>query len=167
MTEKKSIYAETIEKKEKENATNFFFSVCSRSAQFDFFFTERKSKKKWKKREESCSTVVTPFFLSLLYVSVCVRLPHPLVFFFCIYMRAFGVCKHTSMRARIERQKRRKKKIRGRKRMENTRTLLCFLNIDNSEGSESREKGGQATIGKYILAERKEKQKVVWKCVLL
>jgi hypothetical protein len=82
-------------------------------------------------------------------------------------MRAFGVCKHTSMRARIERQKRRKKKIRGRKRMENTRTLLCFLNIDNSEGSESREKGGQATIGKYILAERKEKQKVVWKCVLL
>jgi hypothetical protein len=55
-------------------------------------------------------------------------------------MGAFGVCKHTSMRARVERQKRRKKKIGSRKRMENTRTLLCFLSIDNSEGRE-REKG--------------------------
>jgi hypothetical protein len=51
--------------------------------------------------------------------------------------------------------------------MENTRTLLCFLSIDNSEGSESREKGGQATNGKYILAERKEKQSRLGMCVVI
>jgi hypothetical protein len=75
-------------------------------------------------------------------------------------MRAFGVCKHTSMRARVERQKRRKKNMGGRKRMENTRTPLCFLNIDRRE-----REGGQVTIGKNILAEREEKQSRLEMCI--
>lgn len=52
--------------------------------------------------------------------------------------------------------------------MGNTRTLLCFLDVDSSEGrrekgNETKEKEqnrniGQATIGKNMLKERKKKQ---------
>jgi hypothetical protein len=45
--------------------------------------------------------------------------------------------------------------------MENTRTLLCFLNIDRRE---REREGGQTTIGKNILAERKEKQSRLEMC---
>ncbi len=48
----------------------------------------------------------------------------------------------------------------GRKRMENTRTPLCFLNIDRRE-----REGGQVTIGKNILAEREEKQSRLEMCI--
>ncbi len=80
-------------------------------------------------------------------------------------MGAFGVCKHTSMRARVERQKRRKKKIGSRKRMENTRTLLCFLNIDNSEGREREKEGKQPS--EKIFSQKEKRNKVVWECVLM
>jgi hypothetical protein len=58
--------------------------------------------------------------------------------------RAFSVCKHinASESRQIEKKEGKKeeeKKNWGRKRMGNTRTLLCFLDVDNSEGR--REKG--------------------------
>ncbi len=48
--QKKSMYAETTEK-EKENATNFFFLFALEVLNSTFFFTERKSKKKWKEQK--------------------------------------------------------------------------------------------------------------------
>jgi len=49
--------------------------------------------------------------------------------------------------------------------MENTRTRLCFLNIDSSEGKGREKEGEQPFIGKNILAERKEKQSRLEMCV--
>jgi hypothetical protein len=49
--------------------------------------------------------------------------------------------------------------------MENTRTRLCFLNIDSSEGKGREKEGEQLFIGKNILAERKEKQSRLEMCV--
>ncbi len=49
--------------------------------------------------------------------------------------------------------------------MENTRTHLCFLNIDSSEGKGREKEGKQPFIGKNILAERKEKQSRLEMCV--
>lgn len=59
--------------------------------------------------------------------------------------------------------------------MGNTRTLLCFLDVDNSEGrrekgngtkeKEQNRKVGQPTIGKNNLRERKEKQSRLEMCI--
>jgi hypothetical protein len=125
--------AETRERERDE----VFFSVCLRSAQFDFFFHRaRKSKKKVGRREESCSTVVTLFFLSLSYACVCSS-SSPLVFFFCIYARIWRLQTYINA-SKSRKTEKKEKKIGGRKRMENTRTLLCFLNIDRRERERRR-----------------------------
>jgi hypothetical protein len=61
--------------------------------------------------------------------------------------------------------------------MGNTRTLLCFLDVDNSEekkrrerkGTESKRKSKTETEGKQssekIFSEKGKRNKVVWKCV--
>ena len=54
--------------------------------------------------------------------------------------------------------------------MENTRTLLCFLNIDRSEGrGRERERGKRRakTHRKKYSRRKKKRNKVVWKCVLI
>ena len=101
--------------RKKENETNFF-SVCYRSAQFDFFHvyiyigvTGRKFKKSGKKREESCSTTTSLFSL----YCVCVCSSSSLSVFFPVCVRTFGVCKYInaseSSRQREKREKRGKK----------------------------------------------------------
>lgn len=165
---------ETEKKKERDE---LFFSVCYRSAQFDFFHiyivvTERKLKKKWKEEKSRVQRQHHSFFL----LCMCVRLLHP-QFFYSVCVRAFGVCKYinASESRQIEKREKRRKKSWGRKRMGNTRTLLCFLDVDNSEGrrekgngtkeKEQNRKVGQPTNGKNNPRERKEKQSRLEMCI--
>ncbi len=145
------MYAETTERKRKRIRRTFFFCLLSKCS-IRLYFTERKSKKKVERREESCSTVVTPFFLSLLCVC---SSSSPLVFF-SVYMRAFGVCKHTSTRERMERQKRRKKKYEAENEWKTHELLLCFLNIDNSEGREREKRRASNYRKKYTRRKKRE-----------
>jgi len=91
---------ETEKKKERDE---LFFSVCYRSAQFDFFHiyiavTERKLKKKWKEEKNRVQRQQHSFF-SIVYVC---SSSSSSVFFF-LYVCALLASANTSMRARVDR----------------------------------------------------------------
>lgn len=152
--------------REKENATNFF-SVCCQSAQFDFFFSASRVKKSGKKRRivfNSSNTISSPFY--------CVFVFFTLGLFFSICMRAFGVCKHISMRARVERQKRRKKREAENEWKTHELIYAFSILIIVKKERKKREKGngiveehrGQSTVGKNS-RRKKKRNKAVWKYV--
>lgn len=155
------------QRKRKRTRRTFFFCLLSKCS-IRLFFSPSASQKKVERTEESCSTVVTPFFLSLLYVCVCSS-SSPLVFFFCIYTRIWRLQTYISAR-KIE-KKEKKIYIGCRKRMENTRTRLCFLNIDSSEGKEREGEGERRRASNHpsekIFSKKEKRNKVVWKCVLM
>ena len=167
----------------KKNETNFFFLFATEvlnSTSFIYIYIyvrssyrARKLKKSRKKRRIVFNENTTRFFP----LCMCVRLLHSQSFF-SVCVRAFGVCKYinASESRQIEkREKRRRRKNWGRKRMGNTRTLLCFLDVDSSvkeeerKGTEPKRKSKTemwgSQLSEKIISQKGKRNKVVWKCV--
>jgi hypothetical protein len=100
---KKKVCMQKRQRERERERDELFFSVCSRSAQFDFFIHRARVKKKVERREESCSTVVTPFFLSRMCVCVFVFLT--LSLFFCIYTRIWRLQTYINARKTEKKEK--------------------------------------------------------------
>jgi hypothetical protein len=179
MNDRKKYVCRRKRDREKKNETNFFFCLLAkysiRLLSYIYIYivvTERKLKKSGKKRRVVFNDNTTIF----LYC-VCVFVFSILSLFFSVCVRAFGVCKYIteSESRQIEKREKRGKKSWGRKRMGNTRTLLCFLDVDNSEGrrekgngtkgEEQKQKRRATNHWKNNLRERKEKQSRLEMCI--
>lgn len=184
MNDKKKYVCRRKSDREKKGTRRTFFSVCYRSAQFDFFHiyiyiavTERKLKKV-ERREESCSTTTLLFFFYCVCVCVCVFVFFTLSLFFCMCVRAFGVCKYinASESRQIEKREKKKKKKVGAENEWETHELfyafsmLIIVKEEERKGNGTKEKEqnrkvGQPTIGKNNPRERKEKQSRLEMCI--
>ena len=112
MTEKKYVSRNERER-ERERQTDrtrrtFFFCLLPKCS-IRLFFSASGVKKKWK--EEKSRVQRQHHSFSLLCMSV--RLLHPQSFFFCMCVRAFGVCKYinASESRQIEKREKRGKKL--------------------------------------------------------
>ncbi len=154
MTEK-SMCVEGKETEKKKERDELFFSVCYRSAQFDFFhiyiYSSHRAqvKKKVERREESCSTTAALFF----FYCVCVFVFFILSLFFSVCVRAFSVCKYinASESRQIEKREKKEKKKTGAENEWETHELfyafsmLIIVKEEERKGTESKRKNSRAT----------------------
>lgn len=155
------MYAETIEKKRKRTRRTFFFLFALEVLNSTFFFHRARVKKKsGKKRRIVFNSSNTILSLYVLYVCACSS-SSPSVLFFSVYIRAFGVCKHTSMRGKEE------KKLYEAENEWKTHELFYVrsLNIDRSEGREREKEEGKQLSEKIFSQKEKEKQSRLEMCV--
>jgi hypothetical protein len=162
MNDRKKVCMQKRQRKRKRTRRTFFFCLLSKCSIRLFFSPSASQKKSGKNRRVVFNSSNTILSLSVVCVCVFVFLT-PSLFFLYIYAHLASANIHQCEKDRKEGKK--NIYIGCRKRMENTRTRLCFLNIDSSEGKGREKEGEQPFIGKNILAERKEKQSRLEMCV--